>query len=80
MASMTISLPDPLRDFVENEARQAGFSTAADYLLELVRRAMTEKGLADRLRTAVASSDAGELSAPDFDRLRQLARGAAAKK
>ncbi|HEU4427929.1 MAG TPA: type II toxin-antitoxin system ParD family antitoxin [Myxococcota bacterium] len=79
MTSMNVSLPDSLREFAENEARSGGFSSVSEYLLELVRRAMSEKDLAARLQAALASRDAGELGPADFDRLRQLARGAAAK-
>jgi antitoxin ParD1/3/4 len=37
MATMNISLPDPLRAFVEDRVSEGGYSTASEYFRELVR-------------------------------------------
>ena len=37
MATMNISLPDPLREFVEKCVREGDYSTASEYFRELVR-------------------------------------------
>jgi antitoxin ParD1/3/4 len=37
MATMSISLPDGLRTFVENRVTVGGYSTASEYFRELVR-------------------------------------------
>ena len=37
MTSMNISLPEPLRLFVEEQASKGGYSTASEYVGELIR-------------------------------------------
>ncbi|MGH8592612.1 MAG: type II toxin-antitoxin system ParD family antitoxin [Gammaproteobacteria bacterium] len=37
MATMNISLPDPLKDFVDNQVREQGYSTSSEYIRELIR-------------------------------------------
>lgn len=38
MATMTISLPDPMKDWIEAQVRQGEYASASDYLRDLVRR------------------------------------------
>ncbi len=37
MATMNISLPDALREYVEAEVREGGYSTASEYFRQLLR-------------------------------------------
>jgi antitoxin ParD1/3/4 len=41
--SMNISLPEPLRLFVEEQVSNGGYSTVSEYLRELVREAPRRK-------------------------------------
>ena len=38
MASMNISLPDPMRDWVEAQIEQGRYSSNSDYVRDLIRR------------------------------------------
>lgn len=38
MSTMNISLPEPLKDFVDERVASAGYSTSSEYLRELIRR------------------------------------------
>lgn len=38
MATMNISLPDPLRDYVQSRIDDGGYATASDYVRDLIRR------------------------------------------
>lgn len=38
MGTTNISLPDPLRDFVEEQVSQGGYGTSSEYVRELIRR------------------------------------------
>jgi antitoxin ParD1/3/4 len=38
MASLNISLPQSLKDYVENQVSAGGYSTPSEYLRELVRQ------------------------------------------
>lgn len=38
MATMTVSLPDPMKDWIEAQIRQGEYATTSDYVRDLVRR------------------------------------------
>jgi antitoxin ParD1/3/4 len=38
MATMNVSLPDPMKDWVEAQARSGRYSNASDYVRDLIRR------------------------------------------
>lgn len=38
MATMTISLPDPMKDWIETRVREGQYGSASDYFRDLVRR------------------------------------------
>ncbi len=38
MATMTISLPDPMKDWIEAQIKQGSYASASDYVRDLVRR------------------------------------------
>lgn len=46
MATMNISLPDPMKDWVEAQARTGRYSNASGYVRDLIRR---DQERADRL-------------------------------
>lgn len=38
MATMNVSLPDPMKDWVEAQAKSGRYSNASDYVRDLIRR------------------------------------------
>lgn len=75
MATMNISLPDALRDFVDDQVSERGFGTSSEYVRELIRKEQ------DRLRLRRVLLDGAE-SAPGpvadgayFDALRARIHG-----
>lgn len=38
MATMNVSLPDPMKDWVESRSRDGRFSNASDYVRHLIRK------------------------------------------
>lgn len=38
MATMNVSLPDPMKGWVENQAQTGRYSNASDYVRDLIRR------------------------------------------
>ena len=48
MASMNISLPDPLRDYVQERIDSGHYASASDYVRDLIRR--DQGGIADEER------------------------------
>ncbi len=77
---MNISLPEPLRAFVEDEVTRGGYSSVSEYMRELVRKAKSEKELEARLLGALDGEDQGEVNPEFFARLRDHARRIARKK
>jgi antitoxin ParD1/3/4 len=70
MATMNVSLPDPMKDWVEAQARTGRFSNASDYVRDLIRRDQ-ERQLAtaeiQRLASeGIASGPAEAFHAADF--------------
>ena len=53
MATMNVSLPDPLKQFVDEEVREGGFASTSDYMRDLIRQRQREKA-ADFLRQLIA--------------------------
>ncbi len=44
MATMNVSLPDPMKDWVEMQARTGRYSNASDYVRDLIRRDQERAG------------------------------------
>ena len=69
MATMNVSLPDPMKDWVEAQAKTGRYSNASDYVRDLIRRdqARTDKIAAmqrfvdDGLKSGVGSRSKNEL-------------------
>ena len=38
MATMTVSLPDPMKDWIETQIRKGDYASVSDYVRDLVRR------------------------------------------
>jgi antitoxin ParD1/3/4 len=61
MATMNVSLPDPLKRFVDDEVRDGGFASTSDYMRDLIRqrqRAKAEETLRQLVAEAFASGPA----------------------
>lgn len=77
MATMNISLPDTLRDFVDTEVRQGGYSTASEYFRELIRRAQQRKAeqeLERQLLQGLESGAAERMTKKDWAEIREQVR------
>jgi antitoxin ParD1/3/4 len=73
MTSMNISLPEPLKLFVDEQVTKGGYSTVADYLLELIREAQrrTHRQELEAKLLAGLQSPTGEMSAVEWAVLRE---------
>jgi antitoxin ParD1/3/4 len=70
---MNISLPDELRDFVEEQV-QRGYGTSSEYVRELIRRDQDRLRLRDLLLKGAASPPAAPAGAAYFKKLRSRVR------
>ena len=70
MATMTVSLPDPMKDWIEAQISRGEYASASDYVRDLVRRdrARREPELTiDDLRKLVAAAKASGISSRGVD-------------
>ena len=72
MTSLNISLPDPLRLFVEEQMRKGGYTTASEYLGALIRKAQ-RRALQHQLEAMLQAgiqSPTSEMTADEWSALR----------
>lgn len=81
MATMSISLPDDLKAYVDERVTSGGYATSSDYVRELIER---EQSGVDHLRQLLLEGAASPPSGPAddayFDRLRRRVSERAAKR
>lgn len=53
MATMNVSLPDPMKHWVEAQARTGRYSNASDYVRDLIRRDQERAEQHARLQAAI---------------------------
>lgn len=72
ISTLNISLPEPMRAFVEEKINSGGYGTISEYVRELIRADQRrDQASFDRLiREAFESGDAAELSKADIDEAR----------
>ena len=61
MGTMNISLPDPMKSWVEDQARSGRYANSSDYVRDLIRRDRLRHEAVVELQAAV---DAGLASGP----------------
>ena len=75
MQTMNISLPDPLKEFVDHQIADGRYSSVSEYIRELIRS--DEKRKAEERLTALLleglDSEESELSPGDFEDIRKEA-------
>ena len=75
MDSMNVSLPGPLKAFVDNRVAEGRYGTVSEYVRALIRadeRRLAREKLETMLLEGVASAE-GEWTSADLDRVRRAA-------
>jgi antitoxin ParD1/3/4 len=75
MATMNISLPDGMKNFVDEQVADRGFGTSSEYVRELIRRDQDRRHLRRLLLEGAASPVVGEADDAYFENLRERVRG-----
>jgi antitoxin ParD1/3/4 len=78
MATMNLTLPDELMDFVNAQAESRGLISPADYLNQLIRLERDRVTFSASIQQGIASGVAGEMDADFFESLEQHIRDTAA--
>lgn len=55
MSTMTISLPEPLKQYVESQTEQGQYGTAGEFLAELIRADRDKKELRAKILAGIQS-------------------------
>lgn len=71
MGTMNISLPDALREFVDEQVEARGFSTSSEYVRELIRKDQERQHLRDLLLEGAASRPTRTADEAYFNALRR---------
>ena len=75
MSTMNISLPDSLKEFVDNQARALGYGSSSDYMRELIRKDRDRQRLRGLLFKGATSPQSANIDSGYFDQLRSRIRG-----
>lgn len=70
MSTMNISLPAPLKNFVDEHVAAAGYGTSSEYVRELIRRDQDRLHLRGLIIEGASSSVTGEADKQYFSDLR----------
>ena len=75
MATMNISLPDPMRDWVETQIEGGRYSNNSDYVRDLIRRDQERNDKFKALQSAITKGmGSGEDGMLDMTEIKRLAR------
>ncbi len=70
MATMNVSLPDPMKEWVEAQANTGRYSNASDYVRDLIRRDQERAAQIARLQSAIdAGLESGVAAGFDMEML-----------
>jgi antitoxin ParD1/3/4 len=73
MGTMSLSLPQALREFVDAQVERGGYETSSEYLRELIRRDQDRTKLRALMLDGAQSGLAGKADEEYFGRLRKQA-------
>ena len=78
MATMNISVPDPMKDWVQAQIDDGKYASSSDYVRDLIRKDQQQRDKLAALQAAIAlgmqSAQAGDL---DIDSIKRKAKGLA---
>ena len=74
MATMNVSLPDAMKEWVEGQAGTGRYSNASDYVRDLIRRDQERREKIAAMQTMVDESLASGISPNSIDDMMKKAR------
>lgn len=74
MATMNVSLPDPMKDWVESQAKSGRYSNASDYVRDLIRRDQERAGKLVELQKLLTEGLESGVSDRTIDEVLKAAR------
>ncbi len=77
MATMNVSLPDPMKNWVEAQTNTGRFSNASDYIRDLIRRDQEKQDKITQMQKLVSEGLESGISERSMNDILQAARLAA---
>lgn len=77
MSTMNVSLPESLKDFVDEQVSRRGYGTSSEYVRELIRKDQDRQHLRGLLSAGAASAPTVPVTEAYFEGLRNRVRKAA---
>ena len=74
MATMNVSLPDPMKEWVEAQSRTGRYSNASDYVRDLIRRDQERSGKIAHIQKLINEGLASGISDKGMDEIFDDAR------
>ena len=74
---MNVSLPDPMRDYIEQQVKTGGYGSVSEYIRDLIRQDQKRKAqehLESLLLQGLDSGEATNMSDRDWSEIRQAVR------
>jgi antitoxin ParD1/3/4 len=79
MATMNVSLPDPLKQWVEKQAGEGRFSNVSDYVRDLIRRDQERAEKRGKLQSLISEGIESGVSGQSMEDVLRTARAAPAR-
>jgi antitoxin ParD1/3/4 len=76
MATMNISVPDPMKDWVQTQIETGAYANTSDYIRDLIRKDQEYRTKIALLQQAINEGLESGLSTKSFDEIIQVARQA----
>ena len=74
MATMNISLPDPMKDWVNAQTETGRYSNASDYVRDLIRQDQERAGKIEQLQRLIDEGLASGMTNKSIDQILEMAR------
>ena len=74
MATMNISLPSPMKDWVESQTEDGAYSNTSDFVRDLIRRDQQRRSQIAAMQAKVDEARASGVSTHSMDDLKRIAR------
>ena len=75
MATMNISVPDPMKDWVQTQIDNGKYASSSDYVRDLIRKDQDEKDKLLALQAAITLGiESGDAGALDMEAIKRKAR------
>jgi antitoxin ParD1/3/4 len=74
MATMNISVPDPMKDWVQSQVDTGAYSNTSDYIRDLIRQDQNHRSKLEALQAAITVGIESGISNKSFDQIIEQAR------